>query len=151
MNSLLTLSNLSFESFDPAEQRPSSIISFATDTSTDTVHVQGIGTLSGRLIYAFGDVALRGIENLAIRRRLGKAMKAFPHKDDATTREIEIAYDHTLELSRYLFNLVLITIKFQVRFHYTDLASIMLESESRRCEYCLSKLQPGKLVNFYDA
>jgi hypothetical protein len=146
MNSLLTHSNLSFESFEPSQQRPPSIISFATDTSTYTV--QGIGTLSGRLIYSFGDVALRGIENLAIRRRLGKATKAFPHKDDEATREIETAYDHTLELSRYLFNLVLITMEYQVQFHYAGSASIMLEFESRRCEYCLSRLQPGKLVTF---
>ena len=101
MNSLPIHSNLSFESFDSVSQRPPSIISFATDTSTDTVHDQGIGTLSGRILYAFGEVTLRGIENLTIRRRLGKVISAYPHQDDIAMRDIETIYDHTLELSRY--------------------------------------------------
>lgn len=103
MNGLLTHSNLSFESFDSTPLRPPSIISFATNTSTDTVNAQGIGALSGRMIYTFGEVALRGIENLVIRRRLGKAISAFPHDDDAAIEDIETVYDHALELSRYFF------------------------------------------------
>jgi hypothetical protein len=101
MNGLLTHSNLSFESVESAVPRPSSILSFATDTSTATVDVQGIGTLSGRMIYAVGEVALRGVENLAIRRRLAKSISAFPHKDDDIIKDIETIYDHAFELSRY--------------------------------------------------
>jgi hypothetical protein len=100
MNGLFSHSNLSFESFESAQQRPPSIISFATNTSTDTVDVQGIGTLSGRMIYAVGEVALRGIENLAIRRRLGKVISVFPLNDHIAIKDIETIYDHTLELSR---------------------------------------------------
>jgi hypothetical protein len=101
MNGLLTHSNLSLVSFESESQRPPSIITFATDTSTDTVHAQGIGTLSGRAIYAVGEVMLRGIENLAIRRKIGKVITFFPHQDNIGTSDIEIIYDHTLELSRY--------------------------------------------------
>jgi hypothetical protein len=101
MNGLLTHSNLSLESFESASQRPPSIVSFVTDTSTDTVQARGIGTLSGRMVYAVGEVALRGIENLAIRRRLGKVISAFPHQDDIVTSDIDTIYDHTLEFSRY--------------------------------------------------
>jgi hypothetical protein len=98
MNGSLTHSNLSFLSFE-SSQRARSIISFTT--STDTVHAQGIGTLSGRIIYAFGEVALRGIESLAIRRRLRTVISAFPHQDDILRSDIETIYDHALELSRY--------------------------------------------------
>jgi hypothetical protein len=99
MNSLLTHSNISLESFE--SERPPSIISFATDTSTDTLEAQGIGSLSGRVIYSVGDVPLRAIEGLVIRRQLGKVLSAFPHEDGVVMRDIEIIYDHTLELSRY--------------------------------------------------
>jgi hypothetical protein len=101
MNGLLTHSNLSFESVKSAVPRPPSILSFATYTSTNTVDVQGIGTLSGRMIYAVGEVALHGVENLAIRRRLAQSISAFPHEDDDIIKDIERIYDHAFELSRY--------------------------------------------------
>ena len=72
-----------------------------TDTSSNTMHPQGIGTLSARMIYAFGAVALRGIENLAIRRRLGQVVATFPLEDDDETEGLDTIYDHTLEFSRY--------------------------------------------------
>jgi hypothetical protein len=100
MNRLLTRSGLSLESFE--SERSPSIISFATDTSTDTLEAHGIGTLIGRVIYDVGDVPLRAFENLVIRRQLEKVLSAFPHEDDVVMRDIEIIYDHTLELSRYL-------------------------------------------------
>jgi hypothetical protein len=53
------------------------------------------------VIYAVGEVTLRGIENLAIRRRLGRVISAFPHANDAAIKDIETIYDHALELSRY--------------------------------------------------
>jgi hypothetical protein len=99
MKGLLTHSNFSVESVGTASQRPPSIMSFATTTSVETV--QGIGTLSGRMIYAVGDVALRGIDLLVLRRRLGKVILAFPHQDDIVTNDIETIYDDTLEFSRY--------------------------------------------------
>jgi hypothetical protein len=100
MNRLLTCSGLSLESFE--SERPPSIISFATDTSTDTLEAQGIGTLIGRVIYDVGDVPLCAFENLVIRRQLEKVLSVFPHEDNVVMRDIEIIYDHTLELSRYL-------------------------------------------------
>jgi hypothetical protein len=89
MNNLLTHSNISLQSFE------------SDSTSTDTLQAHGMGTLSGRVIYDVGDVPLRAIENLVIRRQLGKALSAFPHKDDVVMRNIEAIYDDTLELSRY--------------------------------------------------
>ena len=61
---------------------------------------EGIGTLTGRAIYAVGEAALRGIEILAIRRKLRMINSFFPHNDDATTKNIEMKYDDVLELSR---------------------------------------------------
>ncbi|KIM86350.1 hypothetical protein PILCRDRAFT_322932 [Piloderma croceum F 1598] len=103
MNGLLTQSNPSFdsESFKSLPQRPPSILSLTTSTSANTVHISGIGALSGRIIYAVGEVAARGLENLAIRRRLGKITSAFPHQDYIAITDIETIYDHTLELSRF--------------------------------------------------
>jgi hypothetical protein len=108
MNGLLTQSNRSWESFESAPPRPPSIVSFATNTSTDTIRVQGIGTLAGRMIFAVGEVALRGIEHLTIRRRLSKVMSAFPHNDEVGIGDIETIYDHTLELSRYFVRLCVV-------------------------------------------
>jgi hypothetical protein len=100
MNGLLTHSNQSFQSFESSlHERPQSIFSFAT--SADTVKAQGIGTLSGKMVYAVGKSALRRIETLAIRRKLAKVLAVFPHKDDSAINDIETIYDHTLELSRY--------------------------------------------------
>jgi hypothetical protein len=72
--------------------------------------------LSGRLIYAFGEVALRGVENLAIRRRLGKVISAFPHRDGDTIRDIETIYDHTLEFSRYFIEFSADQVSSQAQF-----------------------------------
>ena len=108
MNSLLTHSNMSLGSFESER------------TSTDTLQAQGIGTLSGRVIYDVGDIPLRAIENLVIRRQLGKVLSAFPHKDDVVMRDIEVIYDDTLELSRYLvaFNIYQVDSEnqFKIRF-----------------------------------
>ena len=65
---LLTHSNLSFESVKSSVPQSPLIISFATNTSTDTVDVQGIGTLSGQVRYTVGEVAVHGMENLVIHR-----------------------------------------------------------------------------------
>jgi hypothetical protein len=56
------------------------------------------------MIYAFGEVALRGIESLAIRRKLRKIVSAFPHEDESVAMDIDTIYDHTLELSRYFID-----------------------------------------------
>jgi len=117
MNGLLTHSNLSFESVESVVPRPPSILSFATYTSTNTVDVPvGIGTLSGRMIYAFGEVALRGVENLAIRRRLAKSISAFPHEDDDIIKDIERIYDHAFELSRYFIEFSANQVSSQAQF-----------------------------------
>lgn len=81
-------------------------MTFVTGTPANTVAVQGIGAVSGRMIYAVGDVALRGIENLVIRRRLRKVISAFPHSDDIGANDIETIYGYALELSRYLIAFV---------------------------------------------
>jgi hypothetical protein len=99
MNGLLKHSNLSFASI-----RPPSITSLPTTTNSgsDTYTVEGIGTVSGRAIYDFGAAALRGIETLAIRRKLRNINSFFPHPDGAIRKNIEQLYDDVLELSRYV-------------------------------------------------
>jgi hypothetical protein len=139
MNSLLTRSGLSLESFE--SERPPSIISFATDTSIDTLEAQGIGTLSGRVIYEVGDVPLRAFENLVIRRQLGKVLSAFPHEDDVVMRDIEIIYDHTLELSRYLATFRVYQVNSETNL-LSGLVVIMRKSERKHCEHCSVRLQP---------
>lgn len=149
MNGLLTHSNLSFESFDSAPPRPPSNMSFVTNTSSNTVHVQGIGTLTGRIIYAFGESALRGIENLAIRRRLRKVISVFPHEDESVIKDIDMVYDHTLELSRYLVDLIRIKRCWCMSIN-TDLDSIEHKSESKHWESYLSRSQRVKLAISYN-
>jgi hypothetical protein len=75
------------------------MISLPTTTSSDTVE-GGIGTLSGRAVYAVGEAALRGLENLAIRRKLRSINSAFPHGNVVVTKNMETLYNDVLELSR---------------------------------------------------
>jgi hypothetical protein len=70
-----------------------------TTTSSNTVE-PGIGTLSGRAVYAVGEAALRRLENLAIRRKLNNINATFPHSNDITIKNIESIYKDVLELSR---------------------------------------------------
>jgi hypothetical protein len=98
MNGLLNHSNLSFVS-----SRPPSVISLPTTTSSDAVE-GGIGTVSGRVVYAVGEAAIRGLENLAIRRKLKIIDSAFPHGNDVVAmKNMETIYSDILELSRSSF------------------------------------------------
>jgi hypothetical protein len=94
MHGLLNHSNLSF-----ASSRPPSIISLPTTASSDTEG--GIGTFSGRAVYAVGEAALRGFENLAIRRKLRIISSTFPHDNAVVTKNMEAIYSDVLELSRF--------------------------------------------------
>lgn len=65
--------------------------------------------MSGRAMMAVGEAALRGIETLAIRRKLRVLNSVFPHKDTVLFRTIEdfaAVYYDVIELSRYdnIFN-----------------------------------------------
>lgn len=94
MYGLLAHSNFSLESVQSS--RPSSIASFSTAA---TAH--GIGSQSGRVIYAVGEAALRGIENIIIRRNLSTILSRFPHYD-AEMHDMSSIYNDVLELSRYV-------------------------------------------------
>jgi hypothetical protein len=95
MNDLLQHSNLSFASLQPP-----SVLSSPSTQSSFTYTVEGTGTASGRVIYAVGAIALKGIELLAKRRKLSIAISFFPHKNDDDRKNIQTMYDYVLEFSR---------------------------------------------------
>jgi hypothetical protein len=84
---------LSFESF--------ATMSTSNTTATDASTIWGPGTLSGKVIEAFGEATLRRVENVVIRRKLSTYRSLFPHADDTTIRDIDSVYENVLELSRY--------------------------------------------------
>ena|ERR1700729_2512411 len=88
-----------------SSSEPRSIVSDPTTSSSDGT-AEGIGSLGGRALYAFGEAALRGFENLAIRRKLRSIKSLFPHDDTDTTKGVERIYDDVLELSRCVRNQV---------------------------------------------
>ena len=100
MNGLLQHTDLPFASL-----RSPSIVSISSSTlasDTSTIEV-GIGTLSGRAIYALGEAALRRIDIIAILKKLRVIKGVFPHRDDVAIPNVEEIYDDVLELSRYVF------------------------------------------------
>src|ERR1700683_3863797 len=99
MNGLFLDSTLSLASSSQSR----SIISHPRTTSSDGT-AEGIGSLGGRALHAFGEVALRGFENLAISRKLRSIRSLFPHDDTDTTKDMERIYDDVLELSRCVHN-----------------------------------------------
>lgn len=96
MNGLFLNSSVSLES--SSEQH--SVESDPTNSSDGPP--EGLGTISGRAIFAFGEATLRGFENLAIARKLRIIHSVFPHRDDDLIRDIDKIYDDALELSRCL-------------------------------------------------
>jgi hypothetical protein len=71
--------------------------------ASDTYTVEaGIGTVSGRALYALGEAALRRIDIIAILNKLRVVKGVFPHGDDIAIPNIEAIYDDVLELSRYV-------------------------------------------------
>ncbi|KIK61126.1 hypothetical protein GYMLUDRAFT_243799 [Collybiopsis luxurians FD-317 M1] len=78
---------------------PSSDFSTATSISSVSTFV-GHGSLSGKLIYKLGKLALKGVENVVISRRLSSISSHFPHKRLANIPELNEMYRDLLELSR---------------------------------------------------
>jgi hypothetical protein len=99
MNGLLQHYELPFDSV-----RPPSVMSVPTSMpASDTYTIEaGIGTVSGRAIYALGEAALRRIDIIAILNKLRVTKGVFPHGDETTLPNIETIYDDVLELSRYV-------------------------------------------------
>lgn len=97
MNGLFRNSTLSFASSTQVQ----SVVSDPTTNSSDDT-VRGLGSLGGKVIYAFGEATLRGLENLAIRRKLRTINHIFPHDDSATIKNVKGLYDDVLELSRFV-------------------------------------------------
>lgn len=85
---------------------PSLSASYASSTTSRTSSkwstIWGPGTLSGKALEAFGEVMLRGVENLVIRRQLASLRSIFPHTNDAVIHNIDHIYDNVLELSRFV-------------------------------------------------
>jgi len=100
MNGLLQHNELPFDSV-----RPPSVMSLPMSMpASDTYTIEaGIGTISGRAIYALGAAALRRIDIIAIPNKLRVVKSVFPHGDDTTLPNIETIYGDVLELSRYIF------------------------------------------------
>jgi hypothetical protein len=69
-------------------------------TETNASTIWGPGTLTGKALEAFGEATLRGIENIAIRRKLIAIRSVFPHTDNTNITNINTVYDDVLELSR---------------------------------------------------
>jgi len=69
-------------------------------TGTNLSTIWGPGTLSGKALEAFGEAALRGVENITIRRKLATLRPVFPHTDNTDIPDIDTVYDDALELSR---------------------------------------------------
>jgi hypothetical protein len=76
-------------------------MSTSNTTATDASTIWGPGTLSGKVIEAFGEATLRGVEIVVIRRKLSTYRSLFPHADDTAIKDIDSVYENVLELSRY--------------------------------------------------
>lgn len=78
-------------------------LSFASRSTGWTTSTEwGPGTLAGKALLAIGEAALRGVENLAIRRKLATYKSFFPHTDSDELTEIDVdqMYGDILELTR---------------------------------------------------
>ena len=75
-------------------------LSTSNTATTNGSTVWGPGTVSGKLIEAFGEATLRRVENIVIRRKLSTYRSLFPHTDDTTIKDIDSIYENILELSR---------------------------------------------------
>ncbi|KIK61064.1 hypothetical protein GYMLUDRAFT_85069 [Collybiopsis luxurians FD-317 M1] len=60
----------------------------------------GLGSLSGRALFNFGKLTLKGIEQLIISRRLAIIIVNFPHQDADSIAGLHSMYVDLLELSR---------------------------------------------------
>jgi hypothetical protein len=60
----------------------------------------GPGELAGRGLNAVGKIALSGVQNVLVRRRLQALRSHFPHSDYAAIPDLKTIYDDVLELSR---------------------------------------------------
>jgi hypothetical protein len=79
-------------------------LSTSNTTTTNDSTLYGLGTLSGKVIEAFGEATLRGVENIVIRRKLSTYRSLFPHADETTIKDIDSVYENILELSRYFMH-----------------------------------------------
>ena len=97
MNGLLQVkrSSLLLEPFQSSRS-----LTLSDNTSQTESTVQGLGSHSGRVIYAFGEAALRGLEILIVRRRLNTIANFFPH-ENKEVEDLTTVYDDVLELARY--------------------------------------------------
>jgi hypothetical protein len=76
-------------------------MSLTSIPASDTYTIEGgIGTSSGRAIYALGEAALRRIDIIMILNKLRVIKGTFPHENNAEIPDIEAIYDVVLEVSR---------------------------------------------------
>lgn len=75
-------------------------------TPSTSVHM-GLGSLSGKAIFAVGTLELYLVEWIIIQQKLSSYARRFPHDDSTSLSDIEQIYSETLELTRFV-----ITFKF---------------------------------------
>ncbi|KAF9260834.1 hypothetical protein L218DRAFT_962170 [Marasmius fiardii PR-910] len=71
-----------------------------TSNSSSVGTIVGPGSLAGKAIYRLGKITLKGVEQVAIYRRLSAIYSHFPHLDSSFVNGIEQMYLDLLELSR---------------------------------------------------
>jgi hypothetical protein len=144
MNGLLQHSNLCFASLQPP-----SVLSSPSPQPSSTYTVEGIGTASGRVIYAVGAITLKGIELLAKRRKLSIAISFFPRKNNDDMRNIEAMYDYVLEFSRQVQQSIQNVLHVYL-IECSDLVFIAQQYKIKRCRCYQFRSQTVKLVIFLD-
>ncbi|KAG7097527.1 hypothetical protein E1B28_004870 [Marasmius oreades] len=92
----------------------------------------GPGSVAGKAIYRLGKITLKGVEQVAIYRRLSTISSHFPHWDSSNVNGIEQMYIDLLELSRP--DMYSKGIRFQA------LAMILAQIGSRNTRYLLNAL-----------
>lgn len=71
----------------------SSLFTTSTDSDTTVSTEQGLGTLLGRGLMAFGEAAKDALDNIVMRRKLAALKSVFPHID---------VQDHTASQQNYM-------------------------------------------------
>ncbi|KAG6910814.1 hypothetical protein DXG01_007703 [Tephrocybe rancida] len=75
-------------------------VTSSSDTTSSGYTARGIGSISGRAIYAIGELALQGVENLAVLGRIYYIADMLPNARAMDLKEVERLYKDLFEFSR---------------------------------------------------
>ncbi|KAG7097548.1 hypothetical protein E1B28_004886 [Marasmius oreades] len=103
-----------------------------TTNSSSVGTIVGPGSLSGKAIYKLGKITLKGVEQVAIYRRLSTISFYFPHRDSTYVNGIEQMYLDLLELSRPEM--------YSNGIHFQASGMVMAQIGSRNIKYLLDAL-----------